>query len=425
MSRTAQPGPAYYYRLDAVRESYRCLREALPEPSDLLYSLKANPHPVLVATLARLGAHAEVSSQGELAAACEAGMAPTRMLYTGPGKSDAEVRAAVKAGVRWFSVDSPTGLQQVDAVARSHAAPLRCLLRLNNSQVIVGQGLAMTGGPSQFGADVDWVCADPGAFSAPDAGAGGGASVVGFHLYLGSNLDSTPALMRQFEVAVGSCQRAAEALGCQPEVIDLGGGFGAPYAVPGDLPRFTGLRQHLARLLDGAFPGWRERRPGVWFESGRYLVGTCGELVTRVADVKESYGSPVAVLESGINHLGGMAGLRRLPPLTPHLLAAASGSPVTGAGGDAALAGAIVAGPLCTPLDRWHGSATLPRLAPGDLVRVPNVGAYGLSASLLAFLGHPAPEEIVLDGDRVVDRSRLVLSRRSAPAATSPPGATA
>ena len=112
------------------------------------------------------------------------------------------------------------------------------------------------------------------------------------------------------------------------------------------------------------------------------------------------------MLESGINHLGGMAGLRRLPPLNPALVD--PGDPDA----DVLASPAIVAGPLCTPLDSWSRSAPLPRVTPGDLLAVPNVGAYGLSASLIAFLGHPAPAEVVVDDGVAVHVSRLEIIRK-------------
>jgi diaminopimelate decarboxylase len=186
------------------------------------------------------------------------------------------------------------------------------------------------------------------------------------------------------------------------EVLDLGGGFGAPFARQGPPVDLAGLRDRLTDLLDAHVPGWRGGSPRVVFESGRYLVGAAGSLVTAVLDVKRSHGKDVVVLESGINHLGGMSGLRRLPPLNPHL--------VTPRDGD--LAPTVVTGPLCTPLDSWSRTAPLPPLEPGDLLVVPNVGAYGLSASLIAFLGHPAPVEVAVDGDRVVHLSRLALTRK-------------
>lgn len=97
-----------------------------------------------------------------------------------------------------------------------------------------------------------------------------------------------------------------------------------------------------------------------------------------------------------------MSELRRLPPITPHLVGPAHGPPTPRA---------IIAGPLCTPLDTWSRSSEVPPLRRGDIVQVPNVGAYGLSASLLAFLSHPTPYEVVVDRGEVVDRSHLEIVR--------------
>ncbi|PHX44526.1 hypothetical protein AO263_18585 [Pseudomonas sp. NZIPFR-PS5] len=108
-------------------------------------------------------------------------------------------------------------------------------------------------------------------------------------------------------------------------------------------------------------------------------------------------------MDSGINHLGGMSGLRRLPPLNPYLVTKQQEGPTTPF---------IVTGPLCTPLDSWSRNAPLPALRTGDALTVPNVGAYGLYASLIAFLGHPTPIEVVVDGGRVAHISQLELIRK-------------
>ncbi|KAB1118070.1 type III PLP-dependent enzyme [Micromonospora aurantiaca] len=401
--------PAYRYDLARVRASHATLVAALPAPSRLFYSLKANPHPALVAALHTAGCDAEVCSPGELAAALRAGVPGDRMLYTGPGKRDAEVAGAVRAGVRWFSVDSPAGLDQADRIAAAHGVEVHCLLRVNDRVPNPGQGLTMTGVASQFGADVDWIEQEPQRFRSRPS-----APVRGFHLYTGSNVDSVDALVAQFTAAARTARRLRDLLGIDLTLLDLGGGFGAPFARPGQNADLTGLADRVATALDDLFPAWRDGTPEVAFESGRFLTATAGTLLTRVLDVKRSQGTPVVVLESGINHLGGMSGLRRLPPLVPALHAAdgRDGAP---------LEAAIVAGPLCTPLDTWARAANLPDVRPGDVLAVPNVGAYGLSASLLAFLGHPAPVEVVCDGDRVVETSRLTLTRHP----VDTPGATA
>nr|BFE50209.1 hypothetical protein GCM10017745_36360 [Saccharothrix mutabilis subsp. capreolus] len=109
--------PAYVYDLDEVDRSAALLRAALPSPSRLYYSLKANPHPLVVAALRAAGCHAEVCSPGELDVALAAGFSPQEVLYTGPGKRDAEVAGALRLGVRWFSVDSPHAIDQLDRLS--------------------------------------------------------------------------------------------------------------------------------------------------------------------------------------------------------------------------------------------------------------------------------------------------------------------
>jgi diaminopimelate decarboxylase len=392
--------PAYVYDLAELRRSWSLLRDAVPAQAGILYSLKANAHPDILAVLRSLGTDAEVCSPGELDAALAAGFAPGRMLYTGPGKRAADLERALRAGVRRFSVDSAHAMDQLDALAARAGTVARALLRINDDRPAAGQRLVMTGVAAQFGADADQVVAEPHRYeSRPHL------RLDGLHLYMGSNIDDEDALIAQFAQAAATASRLAAALDVRWRMVNLGGGFGAPFARTGDLPKFPDLSVRLGAVLDETMPGWRHAAPSVVVESGRHLAATCGTLYTRVLDVKRSHGERMVVLESGVNHLGGMSGLRRLPQISPDLRAEATGP----------LAPATVCGPLCTPLDVWARRAMLPDVAPGDLIQVANVGAYGLSASLVAFLGHPLPVEIVVDGDRVHSSGRLVLERRSVP----------
>jgi diaminopimelate decarboxylase len=379
--------PAYVYDLDEVRRSVATLHTWLPEPVRVYYSLKANPHPAIVAALRVAGCHAEVCSPGELTAALDAGFPAEDVLYTGPGKREQDITAAIKAGVQLFSVDSPYGIEQIQGA--------RALLRINDVAPAPGQGLTMTGVASQFGADASWVLAEPERF----------AGISGFHFFPGSNTADPDSLVAQFRQSAATARRLADACGVAVEVLDLGGGFGAPFGKAGTLPRYDGLAEQLADLLDDTFPGWRAGDPVVAFESGRHLVATCGTLHCRVLDVKRSHGRDVVVLESGINHLGGMAGLRRLSPIQPDVQVAADRPGV--------LTDVLVSGPLCTPTDVWSYAADLPEVRPGDLITVPNVGAYGLYASLIAFLGHPMPVEVIVENGRVIEVARLQLHRQT------------
>ena len=391
--------PAYVYDLSAVREAHGQLRSFLPEPSTLYYSVKANPHPAVLACLRRQGCRCEVSSVGELQSALSAGFPAGEILYTAPAKRDDDVRFAVASGVREFSADSPRSLDQLDRIAADHGVRLRVLLRVNASNPVPGVGLAMTGVPSPFGADADWIAASPREFVGHDH-----VDLNGLHLYLATNIGDEDHLVEQFGISVLAAARLQERLGFPLRVLDLGGGFGAPYAHAGDLPRFPTLATRVEALLDEHFPLWRHGSPRIAFESGRYLTATCGRLVTKALEVKWSQGKRVVVFESGINHLGGMSGLRRVPVISPDLVAGDSVD-------DAVHEDAVAVGPLCTPLDSWTRAAALPDFQPGDVAVVPNVGAYGLSASLALFLSHPMPAEVIADGDRVVESSRLNVNR--------------
>lgn len=404
----AEGGPAYVYELEALREAHRDLRAALPEPHDLYYSLKANPHPALVDELRRLGCRAEVSSAGELRTALEAGFDAETCLYTGPAKQPAEVWYALDRGVRHFSLDSPAQLDLVSYLAAENGVPVDALLRINPDQAAGGMGLAMTGESSQFGADASWVLSSPDDFLS-----GGSCPISGYHLFVGTNIEKPGDLLRIFEGTIRLSARLAERLGGPPAVVDLGGGFAHPFAQAGDRPDYTGIRDAIAGLLDEHLPGWRERRPAIAFESGRYLVGSAGTLLCTVRDVKESKGRTYVMLDSGIHHLGGMSGLRRVPRITPTLETPDDDeAPLTPPADGDGPPDCDIVGPLCTPLDSWARGVRLERHPePGDLVAVPNVGAYGLTGSLIGFLSHDPPPEIITDGGQPTEVSQVRLHR--------------
>ncbi|GGU80629.1 diaminopimelate decarboxylase [Streptomyces litmocidini] len=426
--------PAYVYDLQAVRSAHADLRTALPSGTGLYYSVKANPHPLVIACLAGLGCRAEVASPGELDAALAAGVSPDRILVTAPGKSESAVAHALTRRVTHFSADSPTDLARIARQAERLGVPADCLLRVNADRAVPGMGLSMTGTASQFGADASWILREPRLFRGHDT-----ARVTGLHLYMGTNIGEQDKLLRQFSIGVELAAELRASMGEHLTTFDLGGGFGTPFARQGERPVFTSLAAELTSVLDDGLPGWRDGEITVAFESGRYLTGDCGHLLTTVLDTKESKGTRFTVLDTGIHHLGGMSGLRRVPPVSPDVLHAdadadadadggtgvtATGSapgPVPASGAERPGTPGVLAGPLCTPLDTLSRSVPLPPMETGDVLAVPNVGAYGLSASLVAFLGHDLPVEIVVDAGHVVSATRLHLTRHDAgPDATGP-----
>ena len=389
--------PLYVYQLDAVELACSHLRSVLPDASILYYSLKANPHPVVVRKLRLAGCRAEVCSVGELDAALEAGFSGADCLYTGPGKTAAEIDYAIGRGVRRFSAESADEMDRLGRAALDAGVEANVLLRIN-FDASGASALRMTGAATQFGADEAVVMADPKRFSAVP-----GTRLSGLHLFPISNARDEENLIAAFRAGISLARRLHDRAGLPVDIVDLGGGFAAPYARPGVRPDYPRLRAELQAALDADLPEWRTGKIEIAFESGRYLVGDCGRLAATVQDVKQSQGQTFVILDAGINHLGGMAGLGRLAraAATPET-AGEDGLPMT------------LTGPLCTPVDVLGREIRLPAVAPGEVVVFPNVGAYGLTASLIAFLGRPAPAEIVLDGSRVAGATRMRLSRESA-----------
>jgi diaminopimelate decarboxylase len=379
--------PFYVYDLDDVAARCHELRGVLPPGALLYYSLKANPLPVVAAAARQAGARVEVSSEGELAAARAAGFDPSAILYTGPAKNERELAHAFASGVGAFSAESFRDLAKISAAAEHAGTIPRVLLRINPPKSIRA-GLAMTGVPSQFGFDEDEIASSLLPERYPRI------QFAGLHVYLGTQVPASE-LAASFRIGFAVAARLVPLVPLR--FLDLGGGFPWPFATTDPPPDLLPLAFSLA-----GFEAARDLAGGaeLWFESGRYLAASCGTLVARVLDVKRSQGTLFVILDAGVAHLGGMSGLGRLFPPAVSLVslrAVQRGEPLV----------ADVVGPLCTPLDCLGRAVLVPAVEPGDLVAIANVGAYGATASLTAFLSRPAALEISLRGGRIVDVARL------------------
>jgi diaminopimelate decarboxylase len=393
--------PLYVYRLGDVRAAAEALRRMLPDEARIYYSLKANPHPAVVAELTRAGFHSEVTSTAELGVALAAGQLPQRCLLTGPGKTADEFDDALTRGVRTFSLESETDYQRLAAAAGHRSVQVDIILRLNSVHAAGrGTGLRMTGAPTQFG-----MAPETAVGIARSAQSSGLLRPVGIHLFPATNVPTAEDLVAEFKSSIDTAATVLRQAGLAARLVDIGGGFAAPFARPGTRVRYENVRERLSATLDDRLPGWRGGEPRIAFESGRYLAGGCGSLLTTVLDVKTSGASTYVVLDAGVNALGGMSGLGRLmvpdaqpTGATPSTAKAAPGHRIN------------LVGTLCTPLDVLSRSAAIPVPNVGDVLEIPNVGAYGLSASLLAFLSKPIPAEVVLEEDgSVVHVRRMVL----------------
>lgn len=388
--------PMYLYDLDKIGERYDVLTGLFPPAANprLMYSFKANPLPSVARELMECGACPDLTSPGEIAAAFEAGFDLSSALYGGPGKSEAEFYHAILSGIRWFSIESEHDLKALSRAASETGETVKALIRVNPSEPPRAK-LAMSGVASQFGFEEEDLRA--GGNDLPSF-AGESVSLAGIHIYWGTQIGEPEALLACFSKTITIAEELSEQIGFSLEVVNLGGGFPWPYAHTGEGPDLSVLRDGLLEILENASSA---SRASWWFESGRYLVASSGTLVTRVMDLKTSKDEKkYLILDTGIHHLGGMAGLGRIPRFSIDLLVPESRQ-------DAEEVSVDVVGQLCTPLDCIGRRIKIPRPEIGDLLAVPNTGAYGMTASVCGFLSRPAPAEIAVRGDRVVDVHRL------------------
>jgi diaminopimelate decarboxylase len=383
--------PLYVYDLDEAERQAKSLFDLLPKSSQVLYSVKANPIPEVCAALKSAGCRVEIASPLELNVVFEAGFTPDQILCSGPGKTAGLVREMLLAGVTHFSCDSWYDLERLAGVASALKRPANALLRLQISGAPTGS-VGVGAMQSHFGADPAELLNG----GAAKVGALRGAELAGIHIYSGGQIQSADKLASTFEHAIHLAEEIAKA-GVPLRLLDLGGGFPWPFGTSDNPVDISPLREKLQRLN-------AQRRltadANLWFESGRYLVASSGTLLSTVLDVKVWNEKTHIILDTGMIHLGGMAGLGRI------YRAVASIEPLVERDG-AAIQSADVVGPTDYALDYVTREASVPPLKPGDTVAIPNVGAYGLTASLVAFTGSQPPAEVCCRGTSVVAVHRL------------------
>jgi diaminopimelate decarboxylase len=373
--------PLFIYDMGIVEAQVRRFRQAMPAAIDLHYAIKANPYAPLLARMKAEVDGFDIASGGELAMALDAGMAPDRISFAGPGKRDDELEAAIFAGVT-VNLESEGEGRRALAIADGIGKVPRLAVRVNPDFDLKGSGMRMGGGAKPFGIDADRAAALARAMIA------GGAEWRGWHIFAGSqNLDAA-AIIETQAATMALAARLSDDVGETPPLVNLGGGFGLAY-FPGD--RSLDI-QPIGVALDTAVDARADilRDSRFALELGRWLVGEAGVYLTRVIDVKTSQGETFVVVDGGLHHQLAASGnfgtvvRRNYPIAVANRFGAPPADPVT------------VVGCLCTPIDRLGDRVALPQVHEGDLVAIFLAGAYGASASPAAFLGHPNARQLLL-----------------------------
>ena len=371
--------PLFVYDFGVVAARIARFRAAF-SGVDLHYAIKANPFGPLLDAIAPLVDGLDVASGGEVTWATRR-KTPNAISFAGPGKRDDELELAIRAGIT-INLESAREAERALRIGERTGFTPRLAIRVNPELELRGSGMRMGGRASPFGIDADQAAAV--ARQVIDTG----ADWRGLHIYAGSQALGGLAIIEAQRATLHLAGDLAEAIGVTPPLVNLGGGFGIPY-FPGEQPLDEmAIGNALAEALDDRAHSLENTRFAI--ELGRWLVGECGVYLTRIVDRKESRGETFLVTDGGMNHQLAASGNLGTVVKRNYPVAIAS------AEADAATETVSVVGPLCTPLDRLGDRVTLPVAKVGDLVAVFMAGAYGLSASPAAFLGHPAPCELLV-----------------------------
>ena len=376
--------PCYVYSRAAIEGAYRALDGALAGlPHLICYAAKANANLAILDVLARLGSGFDIVSGGELVRVAAAGGDARKTVFSGVGKSEAELRAALDAGILCFNVESEPELERLDAIARAAGRVAPVSFRVNpdvdpKTHPYISTGLKET----KFG--VAWDEALP---LYRRARSMRGVALRGIDTHIGSQITELAPYREAARKILDLCDRLAGE-GIRLEHVDLGGGLGIRYRDETPVPVAD-----YAALLRELFRG---RRETLLLEPGRWLVGDAGVLLTRVEYLKRSPAKRFAIVDAAMNDL-----------IRPALYAAWHGvDPVRPRVGEPERWDIV--GPVCESADFLAHDRAL-ALAPGDLVAIRSAGAYAMSMSS-NYNARPRAAEVMVDGDRM----HLVRRRETA-----------
>jgi diaminopimelate decarboxylase len=378
--------PSYIYSAAMIRARYRELDEAFGGyPHRIHYALKANSALAIASLLRGLGSAVDANSIWEIEVARAAGYAPADIVFTGVGKSPAELECAVPLGLKAINVESAGELERIEAIARTGGRQARVAIRVNpdidaKSHPHISTGLKI----NKFG-----VPADLARELARSIASRPSLKLVAMHVHVGSQITTIEPLQTSARFLATMAQELGRE-GIALEYLDLGGGLGIAY---NDAAVVT-PREHIQAVLNEVKPTGLP----IVVEPGRSIVGPAGALLARVVDLKPRNAlSEFAIIDAGMTEL-----LRPALYNAYHRIEAVR----TGVTGGRQYE---IAGPVCESSDVVGRDRQLPELAVGDLLLIHDAGAYG-SAMASNYNRRPLPAEVLVDGGRatVIRRRQTV-----------------
>ena len=370
--------PFFCYSSEALEASYRAFTAALEGlPARVFYALKANSNQAVIATFARLGAGADVVSEGEMRRALAAGVPPDAIVFAGVGKTPAEMAAALDVGILQFNVESLPELETLSRVAQHRQQMATVALRVNpNVDARTHRHITTGMAENKFGIDFDQ--ARDIARRAADFP---GITIKGLAVHIGSQLTSIGPYQAAFERLV-ALYGELRGLGLPLSRLDFGGGLGITYKdeVPVSMEAYAKVVREVTKGLDAELA----------FEPGRSLVGNAGLMVTRVLYVKETASRRFLVIDAAMNDL-----LRPMLYDAWHDIEPLR-APVAGSERKAV----DIVGPVCESTDTFARQREMPPVQTGDLLAIFSTGAYSAVMGSTYNSRLLAPE-VLVQGERV------------------------
>ncbi len=378
--------PLYAYSAATIAARHRDVDQAFASyPHTLHYALKANSTLAIVRLLRSLGTAADANSGGEIEVALRAGFTPGEIVFTGVGKSEAELTRAIELGLRSINAESEGEIERIDAIATARGTRARVAVRVNPDIDARSHPHISTGRKNnKFGVaieDAREMCLRMRERR--------GLQIVGLHSHVGSQITELEPLQRAAQ-AVAALAGDLRRAGVEVEHLDIGGGLGIPY----EGQPVPSVAEYAAAVL----PAVRETGLALILEPGRYLVGQAGVLITRVVDIKpQAGGKSFVILDAGMSEL-----MRPMLYGAYHRI-----EPVVSDGGPDTLIDFV--GPICETTDTLGRDRRLPAPAVGDLMVVFDAGAYG-SVMASNYNRRPMPAEVLIqNGEATLIRRRQTI----------------
>jgi diaminopimelate decarboxylase len=379
--------PFYCYSTATLERHYRVFTEAFAGIDTLVcYAMKANSNQSVLRTLARLGAGADVVSGGELKRALAAGIPPNKILFSGVGKTETELRAALAHDILCINVESEPELDLLSRLATETGRTARISVRVNPDVDSGGHAKITTGkSENKFGIPISRARAVYArAAKLP------GLEVTGVDMHIGSQITDLGPMEEAFRL-LADFVTVLRTDGHSISHVDFGGGLGIPYyqdrAAPPEPQAYAAMVKRVTHNLGCT----------LMFEPGRMIVGNAGILVARVIYLKHGDGKNFVIIDAAMNDL-----------IRPTLYEAYHEIlPVQAPAAGAAMIVADVVGPVCETGDYLALDRKLPQPKPGDLVAIMTAGAYGAVQSGTYNTRPLVPEVLVKDDQYAVVRPRI------------------